>query len=403
MAIGRVRTWLFTAMLIDALGSGLLGPFDLLYGHTVTRLPLWLAGLALSMGTAIAIPLGPIAGVLVDRMGVVRVTLVANALSALGCGLLLAARDVWMFGVAVAVLAGGSRIFWASFSPLVAAIAGSGRQTWFGRIRSLRYAGLTGGQALAGLILLLGAVRGLQILVAGDAVSFIVALVLVGLVPGGVAAPRRVAIIRSKVPAGYRAALRDRTNVLLAGLNVLATLILTLPLLGLPILVVDQLRLALWMPGVLAALNTAAVAVPAFFAGRLLQGRRSLQILAASALMWMLAAGFLGIGSVSHTLAYAALPIGVILLGLGEAGYAPTADGLPLDLAPPQLAGRYAALHQMAWGISGAIAPAITAILIGSGHTSLWLATGVLALILAVSYRLVEPVVTARLTSTRAS
>ena len=54
---------------------------------------------------------------------------------------------------------------------------------------------------------------------------------------------------------------------------------------------------------------------------------------------------------------YPLLVAGMVILGFGESAYAPTADLVPLELAPPGLAGRYTAVHQLAWGVSGAVAP----------------------------------------------
>lgn len=59
------------------------------------------------------------------------------------------------------------------------------------------------------------------------------------------------------------------------------------------------------------------------------------------------------------------------ILGFGEAAYAPTADSLPLELAPPGLDARYTAVHQLAWGISGAIAPSLAAALLVAGRATL--------------------------------
>jgi MFS family permease len=78
------------------------------------------------------------------------------------------------------------------------------------------------------------------------------------------------------------------------------------------------------------------------------------------------------------------------LLGLGEAVYAPTADALPVALAPPGLLGRYAAIHQMAWGISETIAPLLVAGLLVTGIYAIWIALAALAAITAFAYRVVE-------------
>jgi MFS family permease len=373
-------------MLVDTLGSGLLGPFELLYGHVVTGLSLGTAGGALSAGTAAGIAAGPVAGAAVDRVGAARVVQAANLAAAAGCGLLLVVHGPYAFSAAVFVLSGATRGFWAAFAPLVSSLAPAGeRRSWFGRIRSLRYAGITGGQALAGAVLLLGQRDGLRALVAGDGVSYLLALALLGAAVSGATTAVSSAGAEPPPSGSYRDALADRRNVLLAALNVVATLIITAPLLAMPVLVIQQLRLHTWLPGLLGALNTLAIVVPAFFAGRLLRNRLSLRVLAAAAALWALGCGTYAAAGTGH-LEYLLLAAGMILLGFGEAAYAPTADALPLELAPPHLAGRYTAVHQLAWGISGAVAPVAAALLLSHGRSTFWLIFAALALALAAAY-----------------
>jgi MFS family permease len=84
------------------------------------------------------------------------------------------------------------------------------------------------------------------------------------------------------------------------------------------------------------------------------------------------------------------LLLAAIILGLGEALYAPTADALPLALAPAGLAGRYSAIHQLAWGISGTLAPVLTAWLLVVGNQAVWLVLTVTAAVLAIAYLTLE-------------
>lgn len=382
---------LLSSMLVDTLGSGLLGPFELLYGHVVTGLSLAAAGAALSVGTAAGIAAGPWAGAAVDRVGPARVVQAANLTAALGCGLLLIARGPYAFGGAVFVLSGATRGFWAAFVPLVSSLAPvEERRSWFGRVRSLRYAGIAGGQALAGAVLLLGQREGLRALVAGDGLSYVVALTLLGAAVAGPTTVELSGTAEGRANGSYRAALVDRRNVLLAALNIVATLIITTPLLAMPVLVIQQLDLQTWLPGLLGALNTLAVVVPAFFAGRLLRNRAGLRVLAGAAVLWAFGCGTYAVAAGTGRLDYLLLAAGMILLGFGEAAYAPTADALPLELAPPRLAGRYTALHQLAWGISGALAPVLAAALLGRGRSTLWLALAAMALALAAAYTVIS-------------
>jgi hypothetical protein len=132
------------------------------------------------------------------------------------------------------------------------------------------------------------------------------------------------------------------------------------------------------------------------FSGQLLRGRRRLRNLQIAALLW--SAGLLaialapGAGSLVIALLFAA----VLVWSLGEAVYAPSADALPASLAPTTLLGRYAALHQMAWGVSEVIAPTLVATLLALGTTTAWLALGFTAAVAALAYRAAEAVVQGR-------
>jgi MFS family permease len=382
MLPGRTR-YFIAAMLIDSVGSGLLGPFLLFYGHAVAGMDLGTAGVALALAAGLAIPLGPLAGAVVDRLGSGRVAITANLVAALGCALLLAAHDPLSFGVSSFILAAGTRLFWAAFAPLVLAVATGSQRVWFGRIHGLRYTGIAAGQMLASAIFLLGEVRGMRAVVVADAVSYVLAGGLLWVATRGMNTDPQHADDGQRT--GYRAVLKDRGNVALAAMNVIATLLVTAPLLAMPILVIDQLHFAVWLPALLGALNTVSIAVLTFFVARILGRRPSLTALVVAALMW--AAGCFAYAVASlDILAVALLPLGIVALGLAEAAYAPSADSLPLELAPAGLTGRYTAVHQLGWGVSAAIAPVLAGALLAAGRPTLWLVLGAASLALALGY-----------------
>lgn len=198
-------------------------------------------------------------------------------------------------------------------------------------------------------------------MVAGDAVSYVVALVLFV----AVARRLRVAVIEPAAEAAtrtgsYRSALTDRGNITLALLNVSDTLLVTGPLLAMPVYVLNQLDLATWLPGVLAAIATAAVAVPLLVVAKIAHGQPRLRVLAVANLLWSL--GCLLFASSAALLAAAPLilMLAMATIGVGEAAYAPTSDTLAVAIAPSGQTGRYTAIHQLAWGISGTLAPAVS-------------------------------------------
>lgn len=389
----RVRA-IGAAMAVDALGSGLFGPFGLLYGHAVVGLPLTQAGLVLSVTGAVGLAAGPVAGATVDRYGAARVVVVSNLLSALGGVGLLVAHDV--AGYALASLAGfvGARGYWAAFAPLVGEVAEPARlETWFGRLRAVRYVGVTAGAALASAVLLLGERTGLRLMVTVDAVTYAVAGLLVLWACGWAAShATRPEPSAGDAPAGsYRTALGDRANVATAGLNVLCTLLCLAPVMALPVIALGQLDLDPWVPGALAATIAGALTVSVLVSPRLAHGRRRLVVLAAACTLWVVGCGTLAVATrTPEAWLLALLVVGAAVLGVAEGVHAPAADAVPLALAPVGLAGRYTALHQLAWGISAVVAPGLTAVLLTAGPTLLWLVLGGLSLVAAAGYALVQ-------------
>jgi MFS family permease len=382
---------LIVAMLVDTFGGGLLAPFELVYAIKIAGLPLTSAGAILSVAAGAGIAVGPIAGATVDRIGPVRVVAIANGLGVAGCLSLLLWTNAWGYGLGAFFLGTNMRVFWAAFTPLVASIAsGAELEQWFGRLRGARYIGIVSGEGLSGLVFLAGIHTGLRLLVMANGISFLAALALVlAAGPPGAALPDDEPE-QPPEQGGYRQVLRDRVNVALAGLNVAATLLLIAPILVLPVFILDRLQLPTWLPGVVAAFLTATAAAGLLFGARLVRGRRRLRNLEIAATLWALGCAAFLLASAGAILAYAALFAGALLLGLGEAVYAPTADALPAALAPVALRGRYAAVHQMAWGISEAIAPTVGAAALAAGTAALWLTLTAIACASAFAYRALE-------------
>lgn len=368
---GPRRGRLATAMVIDSFGTGLFGPFGLLYASVVVGLSLATAGLALAAVGLTALALGPVAGALVDRLSAGRVAAAGNVLASLGAATLLVARNLPMFAVGAFLGTVAMRVFWAAFAPLVGdAVPAPSRERWFGLLRASRYAGMAAGGLLASVALLLGQHRGLLAMVAIDGTSHAVAAALIArarIVPSG---PRRTAC--GPKPS-YRTALQDRTNILLIGLSVMATLLITAPAIAMPVYVLSLLDQPVWVPGLLAGTGTAALAIGVTLAHRITAGRSRLRVLSiASVVCTVGALAYAVAADVVPEAVLATLLVAVVAIGLGEALYGPTSDTLPLAIAPPGMAGRYAALHQVAWGVSGALAPLMVGSLMSTSPKLLW-------------------------------
>jgi MFS family permease len=67
-----------------------------------------------------------------------------------------------------------------------------------------------------------------------------------------------------------------------------------------------------------------------------------------------------------------ALAVSLGVFGLGETLFSPVAGGLPNDLAPDDLRGRYNALSATAWSVAGFVGPPLAGALLGSAIPTLW-------------------------------
>jgi MFS family permease len=376
-------------MFLDTFGGGLLVPFELIYALKIAGLSLPTAGSILSLGAAATIVVGPVAGEASDRFGPVPVVVAANVLGVIGCLSLLLWTNALGYTLAALLLSAALRTFWAAYTPLVASMATSVElERWFGRLRGARYIGLSSGQALSGLAFVAGEATGLRLLVLANALSFtaVIPLVLIAAGPTRAKPPKAGA----EAGGGYRVAIADRLNLALSGLNVVATLLLTAPILALPVFTLERLDMSTWLPGLLTGLVTATAAVGMIFVSSLVYGRRRLRNMELATSLWAVAFVLFLVAAIDDSFAYAVLFSGALLVGVGEAIYAPTADALPAALAPPHLRGRYAAIHQMAWGVSETITPVLVSVTLATSGYVLWVLLTLLAVTAMTGYRALE-------------
>jgi MFS family permease len=314
---------------------------------------------------------------------------------ALGAGTLLLARDLTVFVLGAFLSTVAIRVFWAAFAPLVGdAVPAEEREKWFGLLRGSRYAGTAAGGLLASAVLLLGQQQGLLTMVAVDGASYLLAAALIA---GARIAPRENRPAPGAPTPSYRVAMRDRTNLALITLNVAATLLISAPAIAMPIYVLSVLHQPAWLPGVLAGTGTVALAIGVTLVHRVTAHRGRLRVLAGAGVVWTVGALAYALAPVTNAdLTLGLLFVAVIAIGLGEALHGPTADTLPLVIAPPGMAGRYTALHQVAWGISGSLTPALVGTLMSGSPQLLWLVLGVLGATTAATYWLLPAAAHAR-------
>ena len=383
-------TGFLVALLVDALGTGFFTPISLLYFHAVAGLPLPAIGIALTLATVLTLPLTPLTGALVDRLGARRLVIASHLLQAAGfLGYLLVGTIPALLGSALLVTA-GVRVFYAAAAALIAEIAAPGEQDrWFGLVGATQSIGLGAGALLAGLVVGARGVQGYRVLILANALSFVLAATLVR---WSMAAPRPRGATTPAPHQGYRTVLADRPFLGVIACNVVFALCAQVLSLALPVYATEALGAPLWVVGAAFALNTGLIVGAQTVVVRLLESFRRTQTLLVAGLVWAAANGLFALALavpqavlVPYLLAVVALYTGGVLL------YAPTLTALAAASAPERLRGRYLAAYEFSWGVSAALAPGLFTALYALGPALPWLVLSGLVLVAAVLVAWLEP------------
>ncbi|MFE0138180.1 MFS transporter [Streptomyces sp. NPDC059037] len=353
------------ALAVDALGTGLLRPFLLLYGVTVLSLSAPATGIAMTAGIVAGLLCMPAVGRWLDRGARSTVVAASMLVRVAGVALLLAtpAGHVWLFATAALLLGIGNQAWPAAHAALVATVAhGRERDAALAGGRALRNAGMGVG-ALIATACLAGGSTALQALAAVTGLAYLAAAALawsVHLHARPAAAPAEA---DGPVP---------RMRTLLAA-NVVYVFCLNVPEIALPLVLVTQLHASpVWSAGIFVA-NTVLVVTLQVPVTVLLSrySRRTVLalggvVLAASYL------GFLAATSPGHGWGAPAVAAVSVLCTIGEIIYAGSATALVTALAPAHALGRTLARFELSTGFGLAVSPAVITALAPHGPTALW-------------------------------
>ncbi|WP_129840558.1 MFS transporter [Streptomyces sp. RFCAC02] len=355
------------ALAVDALGTGLLRPFLLLYGVSVLRLSPQATGIAMTVGAVVGLACMPAVGRWLDRGARSTVVAASMLVRALGVALLLAAPagNVRLFAAAALVLGVGNQAWPAAHAALVATVAhGRERDAALAAGRALRNAGLGAGALLA-TACLAGGTTALQALAAVTGVAYLAAAALAWSV--------RVHARPAAAPAGGGGdAPAPRMRGLLAA-NVIYAFCLNVPEVALPVVLVTELHASpVWL-GTIYVANTVLVVTLQVPVTVLMSRfpRRSVLAIAGVVLtasyLGFLAAVFLG-----HDWGAPAVAAVSVVCTLGEILYAGSATALVTALAPARVLGRALARLQLSTGFGLAVSPAVITAVAPHGPAALW-------------------------------
>jgi MFS family permease len=382
---GTLRV-LLAASFVSSIGGGLTLPFLVIYLHQVRHIPLGISGLLIGGVAALALPLAPWAGALVDRFGARIVLLVALVVEGLGIASLVTVHNSLTAVPAMVLYGLGQAAGWPTWNALLGVMVEDDTisRLAFARNFQLLNLGLGIGAVIGGLVVHVRQPGTFVAVYLIDGTSNLIVVAALALLPKTAFGSERDRSRKDTVnadtvtgiaggkelPGGYRAVFADRlfrryaltlTVLMVAGYAAINT--------G---FVAFATSVAKAGPGTIAisfAANTSLIVVTQPLALRLCAKMRrttALQAVAAAfAVSWVVlaVAGLTPGTGISRVLVIATPAV----FGVGEVLLSPVNGPLVNDLAPQALRGRYFAASAMCFTLAALISPAVSGAMIGAG------------------------------------
>ncbi|MFI6874105.1 MFS transporter [Streptomyces sp. NPDC050400] len=360
------------ALAVDALGTGLLRPFLLLYGVTVLRLSAPVTGVAMTVGVVAGLVCMPAVGRWLDRGARSTVVAASMLVRVVGVALLLATPEgnTGLFAAAALFLGVGNQAWPAAHAALVATVAhGRERDTALAAGRALRN-GALGVGALIATACLAGGTTALQALAAVTGVAYLGAAALAWSVHLH-ARPATTSTDADADPDPGTGAV-PRMRALLAA-NVIYVFCLNVPEIALPLILVTQLHASpVWSAAVFVANTVLVVTLQVPVTAFMSRFPRRTVLALAGVVLALSYLGFLAAASLGPGWGAPAVAAVSVVCTLGEILYAGSATALVTALAPTRVLGRTLARFELSTGLGLAVSPAAITALAPHGPAALW-------------------------------
>jgi MFS family permease len=341
--------------LLNAFGNGIVLPFLIIYLHNVRGISLGLAGLAAATQSATALASGFVGGTLSDRLGAKRVLLATLFVMTAAFACMPLIRTAWEAFVVYVVWGAGSGSFWPSQSALLAGLTPPARRSPAYALQRLTMnLGVAFGGVVAGLIASVAHPSSFTVLFLLDCATFLAyAAVLARLHPPELHPDRHA--------GRWRDVARDRTFIAYTCLNaafMAAAISLMVELL--PAFAKNTTHVNEREVGVIFAIDSVGIVLFQLPLAKLLEGRRRMKGLAAMGVVWSVSLLLVWTaGEWTHATAAAIVLCGAsAVFAIGECLHGAIHAPLGVDLAPPQLLGRYLALSSLSWQVGWIVGPA---------------------------------------------
>lgn len=363
------------ATLVNTVGSGLLGTSVVLYFTHFVGLSGAQVGLGLTIAGVVGLVVGVPAGHLADRRGPREVTIVLIlAQGATMVGYLVARSFVAFLVAAILVIASGQATSAARQGLTAQVLPVDQRVGGLAFLRAVTNVGFAIGSVLAGIAIVADTELAYRALIAGDAVTFLLAGIVLLRLPHVAPQPRRA-------EGPQLVVLRDRPYVAVTALVAVLALHASLLDVGLP-LWISHTHAPKAIVAVIFVINCVLVALlsVAFargsetVAGAARSAVRAALLLAASCVVFVFTDG-------PGAVVASVLLIGACVIQAGgEMAQAASGWGLGFGLAPEDAQGQYQGLASTAMAAATTVGPLLMAAVVSAGTVG-WLAYGALFLV----------------------
>ncbi|MFJ4932217.1 MFS transporter [Streptomyces sp. NPDC088736] len=338
---------------IYTVGSGLYLTAGVLYFTEAVHLPAGQVGLGLGIAGLLALTLGVAVGHLADRLGargIYAATLVVQAL-ATACFVLV--DSFWPFVLAACAAAAAKAAGIAARSPLIRHYGGDRPQEFRAYLRAVTNVGISLGAVLAGWVVQVGTLTAYQLMAIGNAIAFVVAAVILVLLPPVAPVP---------APGGpRRLALRDRPYVLLTALDGIMAIQFKVLTVAIPLWIVGATTAPHWL--ISATMLTGTLIVVAFQ----VRASRNVDSPAAGAhayrragVAFFLACSLISLSAGIPAWAAAILLItAVVIHTVGELWHSAAGFEVSFALAPQHATGQYLGVFGLGAGLAEALGPGL--------------------------------------------
>lgn len=387
----RRARWVIVASAVAMLGWGTVLPYQYAYAADTRGWGGLVAALAASLFSVGALAAAPVGGRLADRFSAALVAVVTKLVAAAAAGGLVLAdtpaafvAGMALFGFALA--AGGP----AQSVLVLERVRGDGRRTVFAWLASGQALGMGVGAFVAGYLVDLDRVDGMQPAFAAAALGFALSALLVVLAARGVndltSPPVRLPAAPGETAAALRLVVRApvlRWTALLTaalGLAFYAQFESGLPAYALTVLAVPERSV-----GTAAAVNCLVILLLQMVVVRWTASRSAPHLLMAVALVWLVCWAILGAAARTPELAPTVLITTFGLFAVGETMYGPVLNPLVAQLAPAGYVGTTLGLFAgLQTGVS-ALGPLVAGVALGAGLADAFVGLHLLICLVAVA------------------